>query len=1308
MAITLTKPKPKDKSLTQKVLDLISPFAKKTAQTIGKQALPVPFLPGSVKRPTIGQTAKFAQESLIQAPAQFGAGVALSARKQSSYTPDNPISKFVMGEKPVKNIQGQGADLSRSLQQVGVPRGVSEKVGVPGVVALGLLNVLPGGGAKKTTAKSFVEHLAGRLTPAQGEAAASVVKNLDNVTGNYAKRVLERFGNPNVISADEVKHVIPGFKAEASGDFHEASSALAKAMYDEKLAASKGKGNNTVMFMSGGTGSGKTTAIRKTAGDLKDYPIVYDTNLTGKGAIDKVKKAVDNGYDVDIVYVQRDPVTAFEKGVLPRVRTEGRVIEIPEHIKRHKEAYNTLEQIKNEFGDKVNITYIDNTRGLDEVKEVTLDNLPKFNYNDNVLSTTLNEKLSQAVQKGEITTTEADAIRAGRPNTPNSDVFSGEPQAQRQSGTLTSQPSFEQAASHIAERINPTKRPGGISLGKVKEKAADVVTQLKSSLVDSFAPIEDTINQLEKKGKFKVAATQDPRLLRNRVLGATDIGKQMLKQDLEPVIKQVGPKNLDEFDRYLAARQAMDVEQYGKATGIDPAQAQVYVDGLKGKYEGLANQVTGYTRKVLNYVKEGGLISDDLYNYLVQKYPNYVPLNRIMDEIDTVVAAPSKSVGSLSRQTIVQKLKGSEREIESPLSSIVEKSISAADQVERNRVAQGIAGLRNYEGFQDVIKPVAEAGKKNTISVFENGEKHFYEVPEAFAEAAKNLNKDTMNIVTKIFSIPVRSLRIGLTGLNLPFIASNVVRDQLFSILTSKKATTTANPFVFGKALFDTMGSKGAYDDFLAAGGGMSNFFSQGRAGSKPIIKEFATGTGSKVAKTITDPRKWMSSIEDLVGKGEQTTRTQQFLGTRQALGETGKIDPFAAPTEAGLKAVQAGRENTVDFAKKGALGPVLNSVFIYMNAGIQGARTMLRSFKTDPIGTSVKLAGTVYAPVAAATLWNTATPERKQAYMDIPQWERNNNIIILPPDPKVDSKGKYVGAIKIPLPQSFSSLTVPIRAGIEYLSGVDQTKVSDALSEFFGGALVGFTSPGSFVSRATPTALTPIVEQHTNTELFTGAPLVPQAKQGLAPKYQYREDTSGTMRLIGEKLNLPPAVLQNYAQKYGGEVALQVLNAIDTGLAKAGVIPQENIAGRSLVEGIVRRFGKAKTGQLSQDDIAEIQKISQEEKTKAFVKKEGVKKLVEKLKTASPDQANKQLEAMDDITYKAVKKMIESDRLDSTEKQIKGLGVQSGARARYIYGEVKKISSRDARNTYLNQLETKGLISDDVYTQLQSLIAGQ
>src|SRR3990167_84460 len=177
-------------------------------------------------------------------------------------------------------------------------------------------------------------------------------------------------------------------------------------------------------------------------------------------------------------------------------------------------------------------------------------------------------------------------------------------------------PSFDRASKNISSKIEtePAKK-GFLSSYK------DFWKNFKSTMVDSFSPVEDAINLAEKKGKYKLLPTQNPVYLRDQVFGAVDIADSSLEKDLVPVLKTIGKNNLDEFDQYLAARLEMDLANQGFKTAIDPKDAKIFVNNLSPKYEAAANQITGYTRTVLSYVRDAGLISDDTFNVLQKKIP---------------------------------------------------------------------------------------------------------------------------------------------------------------------------------------------------------------------------------------------------------------------------------------------------------------------------------------------------------------------------------------------------------------------------------------------------------------------------------------------------------------------------------------------------------------------------------------------------------------------------------------------------------------------------------------------------------------
>src|SRR5690606_6344290 len=107
--------------------------------------------------------------------------------------------------------------------------------------------------------------------------------------------------------------------------------------------------------------------------------------------------------------------------------------------------------------------------------------------------------------------------------------------------------------------------------------------------------------------------------------------------------------------------------------------------------------------------------------------------------------------------------------------------------------------------------------------------------------------------------------------------------------------------------------------------------------------------------------------------------RIQNFTGTRDAL-----IRQGVSPQQAQILAADAARNTTANFHRSGEWGRVLNVVLPYFNAGIQGSRQLVRSFKDRPAETTFKVTTAIFAPVAVTTAWNLADPQRRQVYNDL------------------------------------------------------------------------------------------------------------------------------------------------------------------------------------------------------------------------------------------------------------------------------------------------------------------------------------
>lgn len=759
-----------------------------------------------------------------------------------------------------------------------------------------------------------------------------------------------------------------------------------------------------------------------------------------------------------------------------------------------------------------------------------------------------------------------------------------------------------QVQNYLQELTGKQKTAASSGTPGIRDKGKSFLATLKSSIVDSTSPIEDALSAAEKQGKFKVLPRNDVRLQIDRVLRSPTLASQFAKDNgMVDVIRQA--PDLDALNQYLIAKQASKVAENGVTTGRNAVKDQQLIQELGSVYEPLARQVNQYSQKLLDYSVSSGLIDESLATQLKQQYPDYVPLQRIFNELETTgrTGVSNRPIASLSKQSVVQKLKGSEREIANPIESLLLKTGDAFNQGERNIAAKQLASYKDLPGFEGLLTELkGDAKAPHTISFLDKGVKRTFATTPELEAAAKSLDKEQLNTVVKIMSYPTRLLQLGATGLNASFTLTNLFKDQMTSFVNSDTSVRSSllNPINFGKALFAAVKHDDLYDEVVRnAAGGTSYDISRQQPELSVAKIRSDKNLKSKIAYTVRNPGELLRAIENVIGRSEELGRIQNYRGTKTALLGEGRTAEDAA-----LLGAKAARENTANFARKGNIGQVINYMIPFFNAGIQGSRQLVRSFQNKPKATSAKVALTVFTPLAAATSWNLSDPTRKKIYEDIQEHEKENNIIIIPNGATQDAKGKW-NVIKIPLPPGLSNLGTLVRRPMEQAEGLDPVRFGEIANNLLSATTSLNTDPSKLASTLTPQFAKPIVEAASNTNLFTGAQIVPTYMANLPKEDQVRDNTSGTTRLIGKATNTSPLMVQNAISTMTGGVGQQLLNASDTLLNKAGKIPEEQIGGESVGANLKRRFRQASGNKSLEAGYDNSLSQDQMEKYKTLVK---------------------------------------------------------------------------------------------------------
>lgn len=379
--------------------------------------------------------------------------------------------------------------------------------------------VSPGGDLSipETQAQAFTptsgESPAGQaFTPAPTVDPAAITARFTAQLENYPQAVADYAANPHteggrILNTDTARELSPDYLADRtqSAAVHEPASAFIKQLYADKLSQPTPEGKaSTVLFTAGGTGAGKSTGL-KLLGDAANTPeIVYDTNMNKyASAKQKVEQALDAGRNVNILYTYREPVEALTGGALKRAMGQekefgsGRTVPVEEHLATHLGAQAVVNRLAEEYHNdpRVQITAIDNSRGLGNAAVVPLKELPQLNPKEDWHGR-FSEALDQARQSGAISEAvyqgfKSPVARGGEPATGRAGGAELEPQRQGGSAHLVARaPSVSEEAPHAPDvRVHP----GPARVGAAPEVPAGGEVRSRGDLQ---RPSEETGNAL--------------------------------------------------------------------------------------------------------------------------------------------------------------------------------------------------------------------------------------------------------------------------------------------------------------------------------------------------------------------------------------------------------------------------------------------------------------------------------------------------------------------------------------------------------------------------------------------------------------------------------------------------------------------------------------------------------------------------------------------------------------------------------------------------------------------------------------------
>lgn len=220
--------------------------------------------------------------------------------------------------------------------------------------------------------------------------------------------------NGKVVNADTFKNDFRdvGYNGANAAAVHEPSSYLAKKAFTFALKHNEGR---FASFLAGGSGTGKTSAVKKLPEYQKIYKesaVLLDSNLSNyESALKKIEEAKRAGKKAVFFYVYRDPIKAL-RGVVERMidnpEEAGRLVRTFVMAKNHIGSLDVAIKLRDAGYE---VYAVDNDYGRGQAKVVDLNEIiNKANYpTEPLLREMLNREVKKLHDEGIINRTQYEA-----------------------------------------------------------------------------------------------------------------------------------------------------------------------------------------------------------------------------------------------------------------------------------------------------------------------------------------------------------------------------------------------------------------------------------------------------------------------------------------------------------------------------------------------------------------------------------------------------------------------------------------------------------------------------------------------------------------------------------------------------------------------------------------------------------------------------------------------------------------------------------------------------------------------------------
>lgn len=345
-----------------------------------------------------------------------------------------------------------------------------------------------------------------------------------------------------------------------------------------------------------------------------------------------------------------------------------------------------------------------------------------------------------------------------------------------------------------------------------------------------------------------------------------------------------------------------------------------------------------------------------------------------------------------------------------------------------------------------------------------------------------------------------RAYRLGTTGANPIAFVRNILRDPMQAAIQGgfNPLRMTLSPEAFYRSLrrfgLDDATIK-TVTERLATWSGSAGLTAEMR--NMGMRTPGSVGYRNRVEKWSKKFQNSDGKFKHVVEKAEVPLETWETL-FRNQIAQQSFIKNFERTRDVN-KAMGAAMfdasNSTTNFSHSVGLFKRATSTVPYLSSAINGTRSFWVQFNVDPIGMITRITAGFMVPAMAITAWNLSSQERRDSYMNLPEWYRDSHLVL------VDLEGNVTS---FPIPEELSQYYGTARRLIEFTNdatpyGIGQIIAKGAfgflpvdVDGYFGndGPIDWERGTAQMFSGLIPQAATAIYEFIQEKDLFTGQDL--------------------------------------------------------------------------------------------------------------------------------------------------------------------------------------------------------------------------